>query len=330
MGQTQTPLSPSSRQLRQVANATANNKGVINFTFNAPPTGFTWTGTLSCTNAPASASFTASIGGINWAQWNGESVGGPIQLFRGDVLTVAATGLSPNTEYLLWLIGTEDESGLPGPVWPDPTASLASFVPATATQLFLGTTIPFTATVPPATRTLIVQVFVPVGNTMTLLTVTGGETGFPYYNQAAYLSAGIGSGTQYLVIVPIVAALDTTVIVTPFLTGGTCTTTLFGDSTEYDESIFYNGVPVATSTTATSVSLFVGPGRLLSADLNANGAGSASMSIGGVIVANVSPPAGVYATTQHDFPQPFIIPFGVQVGATITAPGRVSISTAFP
>ena len=136
MGQTQSPVGSPSQSLLENALATASAGGTATFSFPAPPTGWSWTGTLTCPSAPTTAVFTASVSGAAWGSFVGNSVGGPVQCYAGQLLTVTATGLTAGTQYLLVWNGSSDSGSIVQPIYPDVTSSavLAAITQTLAVQ----------------------------------------------------------------------------------------------------------------------------------------------------------------------------------------------------
>lgn len=123
MGQTQNPISAGTQQLNKSLAAVAANDGTATFTFENPPTGWVWTGTLTCPSAPTLAQFAAKIGATSWGTWGGNSVAGPVQALSSQQLVVTATGLVPGTTYDLEWNGSSDQDGLVQPIYPDANSS---------------------------------------------------------------------------------------------------------------------------------------------------------------------------------------------------------------
>jgi hypothetical protein len=123
MGQASAPLSPSTQQLNQSVSAVSDVNGKATFTFQNPPQGLTWTGTLTCGGAPNTAVFTANIGATDWGDWAGDSVYGPVQAQSMQQLVVTVVNLTPSTTYDLEWNGSSDPSALVQPVWPDSNIS---------------------------------------------------------------------------------------------------------------------------------------------------------------------------------------------------------------
>jgi hypothetical protein len=140
VGQAQPRVTGTTQQLNESVSAVASGTGTATFTFQSPPQGLVWTGTLSCGSAPATASFLAMIGATNWGTWGGDSVAGPVQAYANQQLVVTATGLTAGLSYdLIWAGSSDEPSGIQ-PVFPDVNASALSVALATTQGIvdFLG------------------------------------------------------------------------------------------------------------------------------------------------------------------------------------------------
>lgn len=123
MGQAQPRVTATTQQLNQSVSAVASSAGAATFSFQSPPQGLVWTGTLSCPGAPVNAVFLVSIGGTGWGDWAGNSVAGPVQAYANQQLIVTATGLTPGTSYdLIWLGSSDEPTGIE-PIFPDTNSS---------------------------------------------------------------------------------------------------------------------------------------------------------------------------------------------------------------
>ena len=199
-----------------------------------------------------------------------------MQAFGNQQLVVTATGLVPNTDYLLTWTGSSDPADLPAPVWPDPSTSAQTVQFGTGTLVYnqAGITGGFPITVPgiPSnTRTLVVQVTIPAFSTPPTIIIVGGTTNYEYYSFPAYLG-GVTTFTT-LTVVPFIGVADQSVQLT--LSGGTTPygVTIWADTSEYQENIFYNGPLYVTSqgvTNAGPVVFLTGPARLLFLELGGN------------------------------------------------------------
>lgn len=103
----------------------ATAAGTATFLFPAPPTDLVWQGTLFCQSAPVGGIFNATVGGSPWCSWQGQSIGGPVQALPGEVVQVAATGLTAGTTYVLQWIGRSDSLSTTAPSYPDTNSSPA-------------------------------------------------------------------------------------------------------------------------------------------------------------------------------------------------------------
>ena len=148
MGATSHPLARESQPLLLNVAAVASSSGTATFTFQIPPQGFTWTGTLSCAAAPIGAVFLATIGGTSWGDWGGNSVFGPIQSTAQQQLVVTTTGLVAGSTYLLNWVGSSDPSELVAGMWPDTnsTALQAQVTITPTATIFFNNTATYAST----------------------------------------------------------------------------------------------------------------------------------------------------------------------------------------
>jgi hypothetical protein len=272
--------------------ATASSTGAATFTFPAVPIGSTWTGTVTVQGAPANAIFLANIGATPWADWAGNSVGGPIQGLPNQQLVVNATGLAPGQSYLCVWTGSSDPQGLAAPVWPEPTNSaqtvqLGQGSPILGPAAFTasGGLISLAVSPPSTTRTLLILMANIGGGDppVTGLSVTGQQTTNAYYSQGVYLATGqpVGGNRVYFAVVPIAPAIDSSYSIAIATAGGGYTVTVIGDTAFYDESVFYNGVIRSTGASlaaAGSTNMLGGPARLLTLSLSATTAANIGIS----------------------------------------------------
>jgi hypothetical protein len=267
---------------KQVA-GTSDLNGAATFTFQSPPTGFWWTGTLNCPAAPTGAVFQAKMGATQWGEWGGNSVYGPVQAQPNRQLVVTATGLIPNTGYVLTWLGSEQTSREAEVVYPsaNSTALTALTTPAVAQQLY-STPSPVTSfsesvSFPPGIRTLLIQAVVYTGTFSSpfYLQVQGDLSGLSYYSDPFYLLTG-AFGTSVLAVIPISPAIDNSVTVTIGSVGGASfNVTVYGDTSIYDESVFYNGQAITASVvqpTSGTYQIVQGPARIISATLDVDNA----------------------------------------------------------
>lgn len=160
----------------------------------------------------------------------------------------------------VWLALNEDP-----PMTDGQLTGAAQYAVGLGTQLAANTaatlTSPLTLTVPPTTRTILIE----INEVTTQLTVAGVQSGFKYYNDLfPYLVTPNG----WLVVVPFIGVADQQVTITP-----SANITIIGvwaDTLQYSESVFYTGVPTAVSNQEAATgnySIISGPCRLLTLDL---------------------------------------------------------------
>ena len=205
----------------------------------------------------------------------------------------------------------------------------------------MGPTVPVVANpsffvdLPPTTKTLLLSIIEQgIGPpAITNVLVIGQTTLLPYYNQRPYLSAVTVSEANFLCVIPIPAVADSQVeiiISCASGVGGPYAYSVFGDTAQYDESVFYNGRPVLASAAATG-NLVTTECRLLTASVDAAGSGAAegAITIGGVDVIRVdlASVGGATAATL-EFPQPYIVQ--ATIAAVSTGGAVCSVSYAYP
>lgn len=175
-------------------------------------------------------------------------------------------------------------------------------------------------------RTLIISALHVGGGTplITNVTVQGNQSEIFYYDQPPYLTNGL---KNYLCVVPVVAALDTTYEVTlTCAAGAVYTVTITEDTAQYDESVFYNGVAQSASSATNGALLAEGPCRLLTATASCTGTTGVTLNgnSGSVLFAF----QGNQALT---FPPNTIIPAGVPLTCSgVTNSFQVSLTFAYP
>lgn len=272
---------------QQVA-ATATSSGTATFTFQAPPTGFWWTGTLNCPTAPSSAIFTATIGATQWGEWGGNSVYGPIQAQSNRQLSVKVTGLTGGASYVLTWLGSEEDVSRAVPVYPAANSTALTALISGAPPELLGSFSGGTGSVtniPSDVRTLVLLIKPNLaGATCTNVTVNAlGSLTYTYYDQPPYLSSG-GLSPNYLVVVPVSPiGFANGYQVTTTCSTGTATLQISGDTTAYDESLYYNGVIQQANTDLSgsgSSILLTGPARLLTLELEVGTAVAGNVTLG--------------------------------------------------
>ena len=211
MGSASQPLSEASQILSRTQSFNTNASGAATITFPNPPAGFTWTGTLNCALASTGAVFLATVGGVSWGEWGGNSVYGPVQVLGngGQQLVVTVTGLAASTNYTLQWNGSSDPSDLVAAVWPDSnstalTAQISGTVPVTVSNTvatnsnITGGSVGVTGTV--ATNSNITGGSVGVtGTVATNTNITGGSvgvTGSVATTAGSTLTTATGSGSS--------------------------------------------------------------------------------------------------------------------------------------
>lgn len=347
MGQAERLLTPQSQQINAPVSATASSTGTATFTFQAPPQGLVWTGTLTCAGAPATAVFLANIGATSWGDWAGSSVYGPVQALASQSLVVTATGLTPGTSYELVWAGSSDAAESVQPIWPDTNVSAQEVLFGAGTLILAPQSIVPTAgaitvapIVPPNVRTLVIslQHLAPLDPiVVTNVSVVGGTTGNQFYNAPPYLTVGPAAGpqsTNALIVIPFIGLLDKGVTIT-ITTTQTLVVQAFGDTAQYDESVFYNGVAIAASQIANNntVTILTGPARLLTANLDLQAAGFAGLiNLNGVPILRSDAVAAAGQSVALSFPPNTILPAGQTVTVQSTAADNAigSISYAYP
>ena len=193
MGSASQPLSAESQILSRTQSFNTNASGAATITFPNPPAGFTWTGTLSCALASTGSVFLATVGGVSWGEWGGNSVYGPVQVLGngGQQLVVTVTGLAASTNYVLQWNGSSDPSYLVAAVWPDSNS--------TALTAQISGTVPVTVSNTVATNTNITggsvgvtgSVATTAGSTLTTATGSGSSTSLTVASTSTFPSQGL-------------------------------------------------------------------------------------------------------------------------------------------
>ena len=336
MGEARAPLSPQSQQLTKTISAVASAAGVASFKFDAPPQGFTWSGTITVQGAPATAVFLANIGATPWGDWAGNSIGGPIQAFGNQQVVITATGLTSGQGYLCVWTGSSDPSDMVAPIWPEPSSSAQQVLLGLGTTIYPSTLLAPVAGVitlpvlnpPNSVRTLLVSLMGTAA--VTTLNITGNQSGISYYFRAPYINE-LGTDT-YFVVVPIAGAIDDTFTVT-VTTATSCTVEVIGDTALYQESIFYNGFAAgagAARLAAGTSTVLNGPARLLTAQVETLGAFSANLLINGNQILRVDGLAGQNGFDAVAFPPNTILSAGQAMTVTTSGLGGASCTYAYP
>jgi hypothetical protein len=344
-------LSPNSRQLNTAKAAKADANGNATFTFEAPPNGTTQTGTISVPTAPTTATFQvvigANVGGQPWGDWGGNSIYGPIQASGNQVVVVTATGLTPNTAYLCSWIGSADPTDLVQPIYPSANVSALVALTQPAQPVTLVPAAQFTAsggnvtmqvTLPSYVRTLLIFIQSnPGALTCTGVSVVGATTSMTYYNQPPYLPGNIGTAPSYLVVVPVAPSIDPVVTIGYTFTTGAWQGTIevSGDTSIYDESVYYNGTVHLAQTTAVGTTLLInGPVRLLTAQCTtaAGNISSARLEVNASIMLTADSTAVSTQQTQAhaSWGEGIIVKAGQSLNGVIVNNGIVLITYAYP
>jgi hypothetical protein len=274
---------------------------------------------------------------------------------QGTPITIEGIGLpsglsaSADTLTLIWLLSGEQPPMQDGPL--TAAALIASLLPPgtvfgpVATAL-VGDNVTYTFTVPANTRTLIVSnsetSFVHTLPPLNI-SITGQQTGFVYYNQPPYLTSSTTIGSEdvigFLVVCPVNGAADTTFqIVIAYnpasLPTATPTNTVYADSDQYPESVFYNGPLQVVEVDATGT-LITGPARLLA--LTASWDNGADVAVnyvpigGGLQVLLIVAPTTESGACPISLPADTILRAGDAITVTIAGAGSVvSATSAYP
>ena len=348
MGQASPRLSPGTQQLTEQKSAVASGSGTATFTFDSPPSGFVKSGTLQCLGAPATGVFVAMIGATQWGDWAGNSVGGPVQATQNEQLVVTATGLTPGATFLMSWIGSLDQEGYGQPEWPDPNTSVleSAILGSIVSQAGAPTAVfgPSLVSAPagsyhnvnvpvgPSARTMIIAVTsASVGLLTTgIVNVIGNQTLKNYYNQPPYL---VNTTATWLIVVPILGIVDTsyTVNLNGVVTGtNNVNVSIYTDTFQYDENVFYNGIVQAISGVLAAVGstvVLVGPARLFTLHLEALGNGVTAEALSsGLLVARIDGPAGALnGWADLTFPPNTILQAGQNVTLTQAAGAGASV-----
>lgn len=99
--------------------ATSDVAGNATFTYGPVQLGYARTFAVRILNAPVGSFFTATASLIQWSFWNGPKVSDPIQLLENESVVVTATGLTPQTQYSMSIVGVSDLEQYTSPLAPD-------------------------------------------------------------------------------------------------------------------------------------------------------------------------------------------------------------------
>lgn len=116
-------------QLNELVPVTADANGFATFTFKPPPTQAAWVGVVQVPAAPSTAQHSATVDGIPWGTWVGQTGGGPFQTPGSGQLVVMSTGLVPGVQYVATYIGTQYVAGEDEPPgWVSPSATAQAII----------------------------------------------------------------------------------------------------------------------------------------------------------------------------------------------------------
>jgi len=349
-------LSTGSQQLNQTTSLVATGTNDV-FTFQNPPTGYVWSGTLSVTapsvsqQVPIGALMTANVGATSWGEWGGNSVFGPVQANQNQQLVVTAQGLTAGVTYLLNWIGSSDPAQVVQPLFPaaNSTALTAqTFVPPpgviyTTPVAGIASGVETLVTVPANVRTLMIQgqglvgPYGPPTNVELRLNFTP-PTG-AFYNQPPYYLTPTGAGTfgTFVVFAPIPVGIygGAATVIGVTITGPTAFQyNVFGDTAQYNENVFYNGVAKGAQTTITGgtagFAIVSGPCRLLTAELDVLPGNIGTLQLNGTGILRGDAAAGTNSVTPSiSFPPNTILPLGQTLQLVSTGAGTVIASVTY-
>lgn len=208
-------------------------------------------------------------------------------------------------------------------VVPPPPGLLSGPVTSIATRTSM--TVPIT----PETRTLIVICASQAGATKPVdrVSVFGFTSLLTFYDGPPYLIRGSAFSQT---IVPIMGAIDTAmaVIIDTTDPAGAFEYSTYGDSTEYDESIFYNGSLQAANqsrATAGTTPILTGPARILTLAAEAEGGAAAFLQLGATPLL----PTGTNGRGQLALPPETILKVGDVLELVQTGAGTSTAAVGF-
>lgn len=190
----------------------------------------------------------------------------------------------------------------------------------------------------PSTRTLVLSGSSPLAASNLIVGVRGVQSGLLYRSTAPASAPYLVSqgGTAWQCVVPVSGVADTSVNVIVENNAGSnmaLTLTVAADTSQYDESIFYNGVIQTASAIAVNTNsiILTGPARLLTAFVEAGTGttGSAEITLGGQILvrADIINTALTAISVPLTFPENTILRSGAQLilqAAALTAVAGVT------
>jgi hypothetical protein len=327
-----------------VVAATATATGTITFVGPQGIQGSVITAVITVPNAPDTAVFTATLGtiggqGVIVDTWGGGSTAGQFQVLVGQTLVVTGTGLAQGGSYTC-TFGLVTDVGDVQVVIPTPNSSaIVAQLGQPVTILTIPKYVSGTLTqfaIPIGVKTLVVQIIdLGAGGLATNVLINNGNA-FPLYNQAPYLPSPFGGQWVVVPIPPFYGPNSSFITITgPDASG--YLVTIYGDTAQYDESVFYNGVaqsaPLVAVTGAGTTTLLTGPARLLTAFLEAAPGVTGFLIVSGQYIARVDVPVGGNTVVAPiTFPPNYILPAGNTVAVQSTGAPIVSggVSYAYP
>lgn len=131
MGQVQPVISSTTQSLRLEQVTTRNaSTFILEWRFQSPPPGMTWTGTIIVPDAQATAVFECVIGGRSWGTFTGPSTFGPVQIEATEQMVVTCIeDPNPNdttTTIPIYFTGSSDTYLNVQPIYPDPSPSFVN------------------------------------------------------------------------------------------------------------------------------------------------------------------------------------------------------------
>jgi len=225
---------------------------------------------------------------------------------------------------VVWLLANEQ-----APIADGQLTGAAQYAVGLGEQLYQGASSVVGLPIPPTARTLIVALQAFVNGNWPSLEVRGSQSGLDYFNQPLYLKSAVNQ--NYLAAIPMAGIVDKDVDIVTTSTAS-FTMSVFADTAQYDESVFYNGVLQTASTglgAAGSVAVLTGPARLLTAEIENVGATQAVLGIGGT---NLLAATGTDARAMVTLPAGSILPAGQSLTLTQIGAGSANaqLGWAYP
>jgi hypothetical protein len=274
----------------------------------------------------------------------------PLGASSGSAITIegltSPSGLTTDSLTLVWLL-----AGEPAPMQDGPLTSAALIAATLPPGLIfgpepvtpIGDDMQLNFTLPSSSRTIILVIKGtgpnPVEN-ITNVIIAGTQTGQLYYDQPPYLFAPEGFSAQ--VICPVNGAADTAIGITVVASPpplAPWTFSVYADTDQYEESIFYNGPVKVGNAFGAGATLVTGAARLINLTgllLPGNMAANLTVSIEGEIyVALVCLANGAAEVFNVPFTPNLILPAGESVVVAMNTPGtgafgNASLAYAYP